>query len=84
VNYPGNIWKQLKNISADDLIAALQKDGFIPDLSSGSRRVYRHSDGRRIAIDYHPQKTFGPNLLKALLDDASWKESDLKRLKLVK
>jgi predicted RNA binding protein YcfA (HicA-like mRNA interferase family) len=27
--YPDHVWKQLKNISADELVQALEKDGFI-------------------------------------------------------
>jgi predicted RNA binding protein YcfA (HicA-like mRNA interferase family) len=84
VKYPGNIWNQIKNITADEFITALKKDGFVLDVGRGAKRVYRHSDGRRVAIDYHPQKTFGPNLLKSLLDDTGWNMSDLRRLKLAK
>jgi len=84
VKYSSNIWKQLKSITADDFISALLKDNFVVDVSRGSKRVYRHNDGRRVAIDYHPGKTFGKNLLKALLADTRWTEDNFKRLKLIK
>ena len=84
MNYPANIWNQLKNISADELKKALEKDGWKLDGGKGSVLIYRHSDGRRVSVHYHPIKTFGPNLLKALFDDIEWTEEDLKRLKLIK
>ncbi len=39
---------------------------------------------RRVVIHYHPNKTYSPKLLKKLLSDCGWDESDLKRLKLIK
>jgi predicted RNA binding protein YcfA (HicA-like mRNA interferase family) len=84
VDFPKPIWEQLKNKTADELISALERDGAILDTCHGSARVYRYPDGRRIAIHYHPHKTYGPKLLKALVDDIDWKEDDLRRLKLIK
>jgi len=79
-----HIWNQLKNKTPDELISALFKDGWTLDETRGATRAYRHSDGRRIVIHYHPHKTYGPKLLKSLLSDIGWTESDLRRLKLVK
>lgn len=85
MSFSSNVWAQIKAITADELESALFKDGFLLDVAKpGSKRVYRHTDGRRVAIDYHPGKTSGPNLLKALLADIGWVEKDLRRLKLVK
>lgn len=81
---PKSVWSQLKNKSADELISALLRDGWSEDLVKGSIRVYRHEDGRRVAIHYHPRKTYGPRLLSDLLDDIGWSEADMRRLKLVR
>ena len=78
------VWAQLKNKSADDLISALIKDGWVLDETGGAERLYRHPDGRRVSIHYHPKKTYGPHLLKALLEDIGWTEDDMRRLKLIK
>jgi predicted RNA binding protein YcfA (HicA-like mRNA interferase family) len=78
-------WKQLKNKSADNLISALLKDGFTLDVNVRTERVYRHPDGRRVSIHYHTgSTTYGPGLLKALLEDTEWSEKDMRRLKLIK
>jgi predicted RNA binding protein YcfA (HicA-like mRNA interferase family) len=84
VKFSRDVWDQLKNISADVLISALRRDGFKPDTTSGSQRIYKHPDGRRVSIHYHSGKTFGPNLLKSLFDDIGWSMKDLHRLKLIK
>jgi len=84
VKFPKLIWDQLKNLSADDLIASLSKDGWKPDTAAGSQRIYKHPDGRRASVHYHAGKTFGPNLLKSLLDDIGWSVKDLRRLKLIR
>jgi predicted RNA binding protein YcfA (HicA-like mRNA interferase family) len=84
MKYPKNVWQQLKGITADELIRGLEKDGWVHDTGVGAERVYRHADGRRVSIHYHPRKTYHRGLLKALLDDIGWAEEDLRRLKLVK
>jgi len=84
MKYPRQVWDQLKNITADRLIKALEKSGWIRDEGTGNIYVYRHPNGKRITIHYHPKKTYGPGLLKALLNDIGWSESEMKKLKLIK
>jgi len=84
MSFPAHVWKKIRNINADQLIHALEKDGWIRDVTRGAELVYRHPDGRHVSIHYHPNKTFGPGLLKALLEDIGWMEDDIRRLKLIK
>ena len=84
MSFPGHVWKQIKGLSADDLISALERDGWVRDVERGAVQVYRHADGRRVGIHYHPNKTYGPGLLKALLEDIGWTVADMRRLKLIK
>lgn len=81
--FPAHIWAQLKNITAAELIRALERDGWQLRKSKGSRRIYRKGK-RTVAIHYHPRKTFGPRMLRSLLNDIGWDEEDLRRLKLIK
>ena len=76
-------WDQLKNITADDLIRALENDGWKLRSGSGSRRIYLNGS-KLVSIHYHPKKAYGRNLLRDLLKDIGWSENDLKRLKLIK
>ena len=84
MKFPPHVWKQIKNTNADQLVRALERDGWQEDETTGADRVFRHPDGPRVSIHYHPGKTYGPNLLKALLADTGWSPKDLKRLKLIK
>jgi predicted RNA binding protein YcfA (HicA-like mRNA interferase family) len=82
-----NVWNQLKNLTADNLISALERDGWEQDpASKGATIGYikRASPNQRIVIHYHPKKTYGPKLLKALIADIGWTEEDLKRLRLIR
>jgi predicted RNA binding protein YcfA (HicA-like mRNA interferase family) len=85
--FPQNVWNQLKSITADELIAALKRDGYQQDPSGTDATIAYIKLGnpnKRIVIHYHPRKTYGPKLLKALLADIGWSESDMRRIKLIK
>ncbi len=88
--YPPGVWDQVKNTTHKELMRALKKDGFTRDEGKkGAIIVFRNpADGRRIAVEIHwksGQKTYGPKLLKAILDDAGWTTvDDLRRVGLIK
>lgn len=84
MKFSKQVWDQLKAKTCDNLIAALQKDGWTHDESRGAVQVYRHGDGRRVTIHYHPKKSYRPKLLAGLLADIGWSEQDMRRLKLIK
>ena len=83
-----DVWNQLKNLTADHLIRALQHDGWEKDPSSKGATLafikYEGPSRRRIVIHYHPRKTYGAKLLQSLLADIGWTDNDLRRLKLIK
>ena len=84
--FSGNVWNQLENLTADDLIAALEKDGWQRGTGRSAIFAYckRGTTHKRITVHYHPRKTYGPKLLKNLLADIGWTDDDLRRLKLIK
>jgi len=85
LKYSKNVWNQLKNITAAQLITALEKDGFILDVEVRAERVYRHPSGRKVTIHYHKgSKTYEAGLLKSLFENIGWAEKDMLRLKLIK
>jgi predicted RNA binding protein YcfA (HicA-like mRNA interferase family) len=84
LNYTAEIWDQLKSLKPEDLVSALTRDGWARDATCKKEQVYRHPTGKRVSIHYHPGKTYGPKLLKALLADIGWSVAELRRLKLVK
>lgn len=76
-------WSQLKNITAAEIISALEKDDWVERARGGSAMVYKKL-GNKVVIHSHPHKTYGPKQLRELLNDIGWTEKDLKRLKLIK
>lgn len=74
----------LKGITAQELIRALERDGFLWTRNKGSHRVYRHPDGRRVVVSYHrPSATFPPKTVASMIAGARWDENDLRRLGLI-
>ena len=84
--YSRSVWSQPKARTADDLIRGLKKDGWKQEETRGATLSFaKHVPHPRIVVvHYHPKKSYGPKLLKRLLDDIGWDEEDLKRLKLIK
>ena len=77
-----SVWDQLKAKTADDLIRALEKDGWVGEDRRGATRgfVKDAQNGRdRLVVHYHPRKTYGPRLLKSLIKETGWTEDDIKR-----
>jgi predicted RNA binding protein YcfA (HicA-like mRNA interferase family) len=66
------------------LISALKKDRWVLEPNcKGAIQVYRNHAGERVSIHFHPKKTYGPKLLKGLLEDIGWSEEDMKRVGLI-
>jgi predicted RNA binding protein YcfA (HicA-like mRNA interferase family) len=78
-------YHKLRGLDARRFIRALERDGFCLDHQTGSHKVYRHADGRRVVVPYHhPADTFRPKTLKRMIEeDAGWAEADLRRLGLL-
>ncbi len=84
MSFSPQVWGQIRGLTADELVRALERDGWRRAETSGANLIYRHPDGRTVSVHYHPGKTYGPRLLRSLLIDIGWSEADLHRLKLVK
>lgn len=79
-------YSKLRSVTARQLIAALERDGFRRRRHKGSHYRYRHPDGRKVTVTFHhPGQTFKIATLRSMIEEqACWTESDLKRLKLLK
>jgi predicted RNA binding protein YcfA (HicA-like mRNA interferase family) len=90
VSFSPEVWRQLRSITAKDILKALQRDGWKEEIRRGATRSFSkttaNGSGRRlrVVIHYHPKKTYGTKLLKGLLEETGWSLADLVRLKLVK
>ena len=56
-----HIWNQIKNITCEDLMKALEQDGWEEDLTRGATKAFIHrSKEKRIVIHCHPKKHMVP------------------------
>ena len=79
-------YSRLRSLTARGLVAALQRDGFIPARQRGSHHRYEHPDGRKVTVPFSsPGDTFLLKTLKSIIEkQASWTEEDLQQLDILK
>ncbi len=79
-------YRGLRSLTARELIAALEEDGFFFVRQRGSHQRYSHGDGRRVTVAPHGKGgTFAVKTLKSIIEhQAKWTEEDLLRLGLLK
>ncbi|MEA2054339.1 MAG: type II toxin-antitoxin system HicA family toxin [Candidatus Thermoplasmatota archaeon] len=79
-------YSKLRSLTARKLVLALKKDGFSLVRQSGSHKIFRHPDRRRVTVSFHKGgQTFPIKLLKIMIEEqAKWNEKDLKRLSILK
>lgn len=79
-------WRQLRNLTAREIINALRRDGFALFNQSGAHQRYRHPDGRRVTLTFHHAgDTFPIGTLRSMIEvQARWGEDDLRRLNLLR
>ena len=71
---------ELPKITAKEIIAVLEKTGFILSRQSGSHKIYKHSSGKRTTIPFHGGKILHPKVLKSILRDVNISIDQLKEL----
>ena len=60
---------KIPRITAHKAIKVLEKMGFTLVRQSGSHKIYRSKDGKRITIPYHSGKILHPKIVKRILED---------------
>lgn len=61
---------KLPRINAADAIRVLEKNGFLIARQSGSHKIYKNAEGKRITVPFHSGKELHPKILKSILRDA--------------
>jgi predicted RNA binding protein YcfA (HicA-like mRNA interferase family) len=54
--------------------------GFVLSRQSGSHRIYKNKDGKRVTVPFHANKILHPKVLKSILRDADLNEEKLRKL----
>jgi len=71
---------KLPRVTASKVIRVLEKIGFYLARQSGSHKIYKNSEGRRVTVPYHAGKTLHPKVLKSILRDADLKVEEFRKL----
>lgn len=61
---------KLPRVTAAEAIRVLEQTGFFLTRQSGSHKIYKNKDGKRVTIPYHSGKVLHPKVLKSILSDA--------------
>lgn len=61
---------KLPRIHAAEAVRALEKAGFSQVRQSGSHKIFRNGEGKRVTVPYHSGKELHPKILKSILRDA--------------
>jgi predicted RNA binding protein YcfA (HicA-like mRNA interferase family) len=72
--------EKLPRVTATDIIKALGKAGFFLSRQSGSHKIYKNTQGRRVTVPYHAGDVLHPKVLKSILKDSELTVEDLKHL----
>jgi len=62
--------EKLPRITADRAIKVLEKVGFVLVRQSGSHKIYKNNEGKRVTVPYHSKKVLHPKVLRSILRDA--------------
>jgi len=67
----------LPRVTAKAIIAVLERIGFVLTRQSGSHKIYKNANGRRVTVPFHGGKVLHPKVLKSIIRDA---EIDIRQL----
>jgi len=72
--------EKLPRVEAKKIIRILNKLGFKLVRQSGSHKIFRDSEGKRVTVPYHSKKILHPKLLKSILRDIEISVDEFKKL----
>jgi predicted RNA binding protein YcfA (HicA-like mRNA interferase family) len=61
---------KLPRVTCDKVTKVLEHIGFVLVRQSGSHKIYKNNEGKRVTVPYHSGKTLHPKVLKSILKDA--------------
>lgn len=72
--------EKLPRVSAVEAVRALERAGFSFSRQSGSHRIYKNKEGKRVTVPYHSGKILHPKVLASILRDADLTVEEFKEL----
>ena len=61
---------KLPKVTAAEIITIIEKIGFSLSRQSGSHKIFKNNEGKRVTIPYHTGKTLHPKILSSILQDS--------------
>ena len=61
---------RLPRVTAAKIVRVLERLGFSLARQSGSHRIYKNAQGRRVTVPYHAGQVLHPKVLKSIMRDA--------------
>lgn len=71
--------EKLPRVTAKEAVRVLEKTGFILSRQSGSHRIFKNREGKRITVPMHSGKILHPKILKSILTDAELTIEEFKK-----
>lgn len=72
--------QKFPRLTAKGIIAVLEKIGFALSRQSGSHKIYKNKEEKRVTVPFHANKILHPKVLKNILRDADISVEKLKEL----
>ncbi len=72
--------EKLPRVTANDMIKIVEKLGFHFSRQSGSHKIYKNDEGKRVTIAYHSGKILHPKIVKSILFDAGLSVDEFKKM----
>lgn len=67
-------------VAASEFIRVLEKIGFVLSRQSGSHKIYKNSEGRRVTVPFHAGKVLHPKVLRSIQEDAGMTPDEFAQL----
>lgn len=72
--------EKLPRVTANEIIKIVKKLGFRFSRQSGSHKIYKNDEGKRVTIAYHSGKILHPKVVKSILVDAGLSVDEFKKM----
>jgi predicted RNA binding protein YcfA (HicA-like mRNA interferase family) len=72
--------EKLPRVTPAEAIKVLERAGFLLGRQSGSHKIYKNKEGKRVTVPYHAGRTLHPKVLQSIMRDANLTVEMFKKL----
>jgi len=72
--------EKLPRVIANEMIKIVEKLGFHLSRQSGSHKIFKNNEGKRVTIAYHSGKILHPKIIKSILVDVGISVDEFKKI----